>query len=253
MNSLLIIGVAAGAIYLLSKKSDEIAQVKKEVEDIKKEQDYQAAVEKQKKYDEDLTNKCKPVDFTALIGDYRASEIWTDVRYFVRMKNDADIPLTITFNNIALSFMATSQKEKFNEFYTRSFTIQPHTETDWELVVATGQYMFHANTFGKTLFAKYGYDSVWRFRPATVTIQYAVSSNLATLKTSKERTIDLNTEVFFVDFTSTPITADPMLTGAKYPNTTTLREKIKHYRDAGRPDKNWYGGTLEEALTTDVR
>ena len=131
MNSLLIIGAAAAAIYLLSKKSDKIEDaVNKELASIKDELAYQDAMREQDRADNDLTNMCKPIDFTGIVGDYRTAEQWADARWFLKFQNDSDLDLTIFVKSITVSFLNTAQKNKHDNLYGNArYVIEPQTQS----------------------------------------------------------------------------------------------------------------------------
>lgn len=230
MNSLLIIGAAAAAIYLLSKKNNEIVDsVKEELATIQDELAYQEAVREQDKADNDLTNMCKPFDFTGIIGDYKTAEQWADARWFLKFKNDAPLPLTIRLKSITVSFMNTAQKAKNDVLYSNSrFVIPANSESNvWELVSSNANYLFDNNSFGAKLWSMYGGSSIERFVPATATVRYVVTNNANITAQTKEEVIDVQGEVYFVNFLTTMLTDDPILTGKH-------DKIIKAYRDTGR-------------------
>lgn len=230
MNSLLIIGAAAAAIYLLSKKSDKIEDaVNKELASIKDELAYQDAMREQDRADNDLTNMCQPIDFTGIIGDYKTAEQWADARWFLKFKNDAPVPLTIQLKSITVSFMNTAQKAKNDVLYGNArFVIPANSESNvWELVASNANFLFDNNTFGAKLWAMYGGSSIERFVPATATVRYVVTNNANITAQTKEEVIDVQGEVYFVNFLTAMLTNDPIWTGKH-------DKIIKAYRDTGR-------------------
>lgn len=230
MNSLLIIGAAAAAIYLLSKKSDKIEDaVNKELASIKDELAYQDAVREQERADNDLTNMCKPIDFTGIVGDYRTAEQWADARWFLKFQNDSDLDLTIFVKSITVSFLNTAQKNKNDKLYGNArYVIEPQTQsTQWELVAENANYIFDNNTFGAKLWAQYGGSSIYRFVPAKATVRYVVTNNANITAQTKEEVIDVQGEVYFVPFLTDMLTNDPIWNGKH-------DKIIKAYRDTGR-------------------
>lgn len=230
MNSLLIIGAAAAAIYLLSKKSDKIEDaVNKELASIKEELAYQDAMREQDRADNDLTNKCKPIDFTCIVGDYRMSERLADMRCFLKFQNDSDLDLTIFVKSITVSFLNTAQKNKNDKLFGNArYVIGPQTQsTQWELVAENANYIFDKNTFGAKLWAQYGRDSINRFFPAKATVRYVVTNNANITAQTKEEVIDVQGEVYFVPLLTALLTNDPIWTGKH-------DKIIKAYRDTGR-------------------
>lgn len=230
MNSLLIIGAAAAAIYLLSKKSDKIEDaVNKELASIKDELAYQDAMREQDRADNDLTNLCKPIDFTGIVGDYRTAEQWADARWFLKFQNDSDLDLTIFVKSITVSFLNTAQKNKNDKLYGNArYVIEPQTQsTQWELVAENANYIFDNNTFGAKLWAQYGGDSINRFVPAKATVRYVVTNNANITAQTKEEVIDIQGEVYFATFLTAQLVKDPIWNGKH-------DKIIKAYRDTGR-------------------
>ncbi len=230
MNTLLIIGLAAGAVYLLSKKNNEIVDsVKEELATIQDELAYQEAVREQDRADNDLTNMCKPIDFTGIVGDYRTAEQWADARWFLKFQNDAPIDLTILVKSITVSFMGTSQKKHNDNIYgSGKFIIPANSKSNvWELVSENANYLFDNSTFGAKLWSEYGGDSINRFRPATATIRYVVTNNSNITAQTKEEVREVKGEVYFVDFLTVQLVEDPIWKGKH-------DKIIKAYRDTGR-------------------
>lgn len=245
MNSLLIIGVAAGAVYLTMKLSSDntekrLQEIEQENERVLAEAEYYKEVaETEKKMNdanEQVLSQVKPVEFVCEVADYRTTENFADLRAFLKFQNDSNKAMNIIVNYCTVSFLDTQQKSGMDKIFQQYYTIQPHTKTSWKCVLSLSNYLFPANSFGADLWAKYGMGSVNRFFPASCKITYCVSPVDAPLTVSDEKTIELNGCVYTDVFLSANgLAGDPILGGkldAAIAEFMELKDSEKYYYPA---------------------
>lgn len=227
MNSLLLIGLAAGAFYLFSKNKSIEDTVNKELQSVKNELEYQNRVREQDKADNKLTNMCYPCDFTGIVGQYRTTEKYADARWFFKFKNDSDIPLTIIIKSVTVSFMGTAQGYQNDVIFNSTFTIPANGKSQrWELVSSLIGPVFHKNTFGSKLKAQFGLKSIYRFVRAVATVRYVVTNNFNVTAQTAEEVKEVVGEVYFVPFLTTIVEKDPIWKGEN-------DDIIQQYRNDG--------------------